>query len=186
MIVLGLDPSLTAYGWAIVERTGASAHGGNVLASGCVRTEKDGKKSHMYAADQDAQRIILLAHGIENALSLARASVERSGSPDRPHVRVVCEAPAGAQHATAAKALGQSLGVTIGVLVTRGVGVRFVQAHEVKQRLGGSKAASKDEVARGVHGRTAWQSSASTKPEREAEHDAAAVALTLTLEELRS
>lgn len=178
MIVLGLDPSLTAYGWAVVDR-GA----GKVLASSCVRTEKDARKSHMYAADQDAQRIVELAHGLDVALREADLALrsENSGA-----LRIVCEAPAGAQHATSAKALGQSLGVTLGVLVARGHGVRFVQAHEVKKRIGGSMAASKADVAAGVSRALRWQSGAKTKVEREAEHDAAAVALTLTLEELRA
>jgi Holliday junction resolvasome RuvABC endonuclease subunit len=179
MIVLGLDPSLTAYGWAIVDR---DVKPPNVIAAGCIRTEKDGRKQHMYQADQDAQRIVLLAHGIGSALQQAMKLPQALTQP----VRVVCEAPAGAQHATAAKALGQSLGVTLGVLVTRGVGVRFVQAHEVKRSLGGAKDASKDAVAAGVLARAQWASTASTKPAREAEADAAAVALTLTLEELRS
>jgi Holliday junction resolvasome RuvABC endonuclease subunit len=174
MIVLGLDPSMTAYGWALVSRGERYV----VLDAGHARTEKDAKKSHMYAADQDAQRITLLAHGLLTALNDAYAA-------SHPHAfRIVCEAPAGSQHAVSAKALGQSLGVTLGVLASRGYGVRFVQAHEVKQRVGGAKDASKDAVALGVLARTGWRSAAPTKPGREAEHDAAAVALTLTLEEL--
>lgn len=175
MIVLGLDPSLTAYGWAIVERGTTD----RVLASGCIRTEKDARKSHMYAADQDAQRLVELAAGILVAF-------EQASTYSGHAVRIVCEAPAGAQHATVAKALGQSLGVTLGVLVSRGTRCRFVLAHEVKRRLGGAKDASKDAVAAGVLARTGWQSPARTKPEREAAHDAAAVALTLPVEELQA
>jgi len=177
MIVLGLDPSLTAYGWAIVDRSRDV-----VLSAGCIRTEKDARKSHMYAADQDALRVIMLAEGLEEAVLKARSF---AGSIDQSP-RIVCEAPAGAQHAASAKALGQSFGVTLGILVAAGLYPRLVQAHEVKLRLGGSRDASKAAVADGVQAMTSWRSEARTKPSREAEYDAAAVALMMTLEELRA
>jgi len=185
MLVLGCDPSLTAYGWSIVDR---SVLPPKVLATGCIQTKKDAKKSHMYAADQDAQRVVMLARGLEFAVSmLDRLASEQApaGRMTMP-VRVVCEAPAGSRHAVSAKALGQSLGVTLGVLVARGYGCRFVQAGEVKLRMASSMGASKGNVAEGVARLTGWYSAAKTKPEREAESDATAVALTLTLEELNS
>lgn len=179
MIVLGLDPSLTAYGWAIVAIDEAPAHvvldrpGPRVLFVGCIRTAPESKQRHVYQADRDSQRIIELGDGLLRAMAL------------HPKIdRIVCEAPAGSQHALAAKALGQSLGVTLGILVSHGRTVRFVQAHEVKKAIGGSKGASKDEVAAGVKARTGWTSSASSAPAREGEADAVAVALTLEREML--
>lgn len=165
-LVLGLDGSLTAYGWGLV----ALEESPRVVAAGCIATKPDGKSRHRYQADADGERVDEIARGIlaaiDRALALTRSLV------------VVIEAPAGAQHAAAAKALGLAYGVSRTVCVARGLTPITVQAHEVKKEIGGSMGASKDEVASGVLRLVRWTSTASTKPAREAEHDAVGIALT--------
>jgi Holliday junction resolvasome RuvABC endonuclease subunit len=75
--------------------------------------------------------------------------------------------------------MGQAFGVTVGVFEAASRRLRYVQAHDVKQSVGGLASASKAEVADGVFRLTGWRSTAATIPAREAEADAAAVALTL-------
>lgn len=165
-LVLGLDGSLTAYGWGLV----ALEEKLRPIAAGCIATKPDAKSSHQYQADKDGARVDDIATGvlaaIDYALSLSRSLV------------VVIEAPAGAQHANAAKALGLSYGISRTACIARGLTPITVQAHEVKREVGGSMGASKDDVAAGVLRILVWSSPAKTKPAREAEHDAMGIAIT--------
>lgn len=165
-LVLGLDGSLTAYGWGIV----ALEERPRVVAAGCISTKPDTKSAHQYQADKDGARVDEIAEGvlaaIDRALALTRSLV------------VVIEAPAGAQHANAAKALGLSYGISRTACIARKLTPITVQAHEVKREVGGAMGASKDDVAAGVLRICTWTSTASTKPAREAEHDAIGIALT--------
>lgn len=161
-LILGLDPSLTAYGWAVL----AVEASPRVVAVGCMRTKPDAKSRHVYQADLDGARVDELAAGLLEVLRTHHVAM------------VACEAPAGAQSAIAAKALGLAYGVTRAILVAQGRSVLTVQAHEAKRAVGGTMTATKAEVAAGVEALTRWRSSASSQPAREGEADAVAVALT--------
>lgn len=167
-IVVGLDGSLTAYGWGLLSLEETP----RVIDAGCVLTKPDTKSTHQYQADRDGARCDEIAEGILAVLDRAISLTRTSG------VVVVIEAPAGAQHANAAKALGLAYGISRAVCVARRLTPITVQAHEVKRTAGGSMGASKDDVAKGVLRVTGWTSPAKTKPAREAEHDAIGVALT--------
>lgn len=183
MIVLGLEPSLTAYGWSIVD---VSTSPSKVLAVGCVRTKPmPKKKRHLYQTDQDAIRLNTIAATL--AKLVVGLPPESLGffekKPESLRIdHIVCEAPAGAQHATTAKALGQTLGLTIGVCAALGRHIRFVQAHEIKMKIGGALHATKEEVARGVLAITGWKSQAGDEDSRDGESDATGAALTLRAE----
>jgi Holliday junction resolvasome RuvABC endonuclease subunit len=165
-IVIGFDGSLVAFGWAVVELAAVP----HVVAAGCIRTAPDPRSRHTYQADQDGARVDVIAHALLRVLDEAM----RPGVP----VLVAIEAPAGAQHAASAKALGLAYGVSRAVCAARGISPITVQAHEVKLVCGGSKSASKGDVADGVCGLVGWFSSAKTKEAREGESDAVGVALT--------
>lgn len=165
-VIVGLDGSLTAYGGGILTLEDVP----RVVEATCIATKPDAKSTHQYQADRDGARVDEIAEGVlallDRALALTRSVI------------VVIEAPAGAQHANAAKALGLAYGVSRTVCVARRLVPITVQAHEVKREVGGSMGASKDDVAAGVLRLTGWTSTAKTKPAREAEHDAIGIALT--------
>ena len=124
--ILGVDPSLTACGWAVLTLDGVP------LAMGCARTEKGQTGRHVYQADDDGARVdtiarALVTHGTGAAL-------------------IASEAPAGSQHALAAKALGLAYGCVRGVAVALGAHVVTVQAHEPRILLCKTKGASKLDV----------------------------------------
>lgn len=168
-IVIGLDPSLTAFGWAVVSAETPP----RVLAAGCVQTKPDTRSRHLYQADQDGARVDAIAVALLRVLRDAQMHGQST-----PAILVAIEAPAGAQHAAAAKALGLSYGVARAVCAAECLTPITVQAHEVKLAVGGSKGASKDDVAAGVLAATGWSSTARTGPAREGEADAVGVALT--------
>lgn len=167
MIVLGLDPSLTAYGWAIVDRDAKPA---KVLEAGCIST----KPARGSKIRSDSRRLAIIASGV-------LAAIDRSRKPASRVVRVVSEAPTGGK---AAKALGQTFGLTVAACEAAGVAATFVTPRAVKVASTGIPDAGKDTVAAGVEKAIGWRSSARTAPQREAETDAVAVALTLPVEAL--
>ena len=163
MIVLGLDPSLTAFGWALVSLEERP----RVISAGCIRAKlaKRRTKSAPKTAGS-AARLAAIARGVLEVLDAQK--------PDR----VVSECPTGGRNAATAKALGQSFAITVTCCEVAGRPAAFVTPLAVKRAATGSTDASKDDVAAGVERLTGWRSSASTAPAREAEADAVAVALT--------
>lgn len=128
-MIFAMDPSLTAFGWAAMDPDCRPD------GMGCVRTEKGTAGRHVYVADDDGMRVDAIA-GVLVAQIRAR-----------PWVRVIAtEAPAGAQHAASAKALGLSYGCVRAVGVALGLRVVTVQAHEPRTLLCKTKTASKGDV----------------------------------------
>ena len=168
-IIIGLDPSLTAFGWAVVSAETPPC----VLAAGCVQTKPDTRSRHLYQADQDGARVDAIAA----ELLVVLRNAQRHGMMT-PHVLVAIEAPAGAQHAASSKALGLSYGIARTACVAEDLVPITIQAFEVKAAVGGARLASKADVAAGVLAATGWASTAKTGPAREGETDAVGVALT--------
>jgi len=169
--IVGLDGSLTAFGWSIVVLSPSA--GLTVIEAGCVRTKPDPRSRHLYAADSDGARVDAIATVVLDVIARAPAALQGAGGR-----LVAIEAPAGSQHASAAKALGLAYGISRTACVAHGLVPITVQAHEVRAAIGGGKTASKADVAAGVERMTGWVSTARTKPSREGESDAVAVALT--------
>jgi Holliday junction resolvasome RuvABC endonuclease subunit len=160
MIILSIDPSLTATGLGVVETAGDTEL---VRAVGFVATKPDTKSRHVYQADKDGARIDEIADVLLALLELHRPDV------------VACEAPAGSQHANSAKALALAYGTIRGVLRARDITPIMVQAHHAKHAATGDKAATKEAVITAMQARFAVQITGS-KARREAIADALSVA----------
>lgn len=165
-MIFAMDPSLTAFGWAGLDQ------GFRPDGLGCVRTEKGSAGRHVYVADDDGLRVDAIA-------SVLVAQIRA-----RPWVKAIAtEAPAGAQHAASAKALGLSYGCVRAVGVALGLRVVTVQAHEPRVMLCNTKAASKLDVEKALRER--YPEAADllghkpSKVLREAAFDALAVAHTV-------
>lgn len=165
MIVLGLDPSLTAYGWAALLVEGGSAR---VIAAGCIRAKLPARAKHGPRTAGSAARLA----------ALARELLEVMGR--HPGARIVAELPMGGRNAATAKALGQSFALTVTCAEVSGSPAAFVTPLAAKRAATGRTDADKHEVAEGVATITGWRSTATAQPAREAEADAVAVALTAT------
>jgi Holliday junction resolvasome RuvABC endonuclease subunit len=141
-----------------------------VLRAGCITTKPDPRSTHTYQADKDGARVDTIAAEL---LEVLRTELLAGGV-----VMVAIEAPAGSKSMGAVKALGLAYGIARTACCAHGLTPITVQAHEVKLVVGGSKGASKDDVAAGVLRLTEWKSVAGTAPAREGESDAVGVALT--------
>lgn len=128
-MILALDPSLTCFGWLLAHPDGT------ILTAGATRTQPQAKKRHIFQADDDARRTDEL---LACLIGLA-TSYKVTG--------IASEQPAGAQSATAAKALGISLAVVVAVARAAGpIEVRWVRAVDAKKALAGTANASKNEM----------------------------------------
>ena len=167
MIVVGIDQSLVCTGLAALELRGGVWV---CRETSVVRTKPDAKATHLYKADQDGMRIDDIADGVV-------AFLRRQPKPRL----VAMEAPAGAQSASAAKALGLAYGTVRTAVRMAGDQPIVVQAHHAKKAAAGLASATKDEVIAAMRARWMWRPEGA-KPVIEAMGDALAVA-TCALEE---
>lgn len=160
--IIGLDPSVRAYGWALLRLD----HMPHVLDAGCILTERD--EDAAYRFEDDGARIDAIAQTLLRVFARAM---------QLGPLCVAMEAPAGSQSATSAKMLGFAYAITRTLCIARNVRPIAIRAAEVKLAIAGDKDAEKLRVAEGVERVTGWTSSAKSPAEREAEADAVAVAL---------
>lgn len=125
-MTLCLDPSLRAYGWAIINK-------GDIIAGGCIRT-KPGKP--YYKSD--------ITSAIHIAQELKRIILEHK--PDL----VLIETPIGSKSSRGSVALNLVKGITLALCVVYDKEFRNIVAKEVKSKNTGNINASKDEILKKV------------------------------------
>lgn len=158
MTVLALDPSFRATGFAV-----ARGRSLELIAAGCIRTKKAGKKRRVLTSDDDTRCCLELAQQL-------------LGLVERHDVRaIVAELPAGSKGARANRCLGYSIGVLSGVIAQLALPVEWYSPAEVKRAAASSSSASKLTVTAGVLLRWPGVKIPEYKAEREAVSDALAV-----------
>jgi len=126
--ILTNDPSMTAWGWAII------TYSGQILKSGCIKTETEGKKRRIRKSDETSQRIseinnILIGLIKENNVNL-----------------ILSEAPHGSQNASAAVMIGAVAAIVQTISDCFGLAVEFYSEQDSKKCLLGKKSATKQET----------------------------------------
>lgn len=162
-VILGLDPSIAAYGWAFV-RIGAPL---SVVAAGCVRTAVDDEDAYVF--EKDGQRIDDLARAIGSVIDTGRTY---------GRLVVAFEVPGGSKSLQAARFMAMSYTLTRTLIVARALPSIPLRAAEVKVELTGDREAEKPVVARCIEKAIGWRSTAATTIDGEAESDAVAIAIT--------
>lgn len=124
--ILALDPSLTAFGWAVME-------GQDIVECGCIKTTPLGRKQHIRKGDDRCRRITeintVLIHMI-----------------DKHEIKyIVSEQPHGSQSAVAAIMVGIVLGIIQTIADVKGIGVEWYSEGDCKDNLLGRRSASKAE-----------------------------------------
>lgn len=125
MNYLALDPSLTCYGWSII-----NTDTNTIIDYGCIRTKKDTGKVSV----SDTNRIIEIASTLVEKINQHNVFA------------AMFEDPAGSKSSTANKALSLVKGVTIGVLISKGIPFEQIRARDAKHTLCGSYDATKEEM----------------------------------------
>lgn len=131
-VVIAYDPSLTAFAQAVlVEETRS-------VETACIQTKKAGKAAHLYVADDDFQRAEKIFRPLEESINEAQRRYE---------VTLVSEQPAGSQSSKAAKALGISWGLVVGLRQRVKGPFYSLTKLQIAEALCGKKNVSKEEQA---------------------------------------
>ena len=130
--ILACDPSLTAWGWAIINWDGS------VVAHGCIQTEPLHKKLRIRVGDDFARRI----KEIDNVLITAIRKYNVN--------YMVCELPHGSQNASAAKMVGAVPSIMETISMCFDIGLEWYSEADGKKAILGSSSGSKDAMVRGV------------------------------------
>lgn len=124
--VLGLDPGLARFGWAVVE---TAQGGGHFLAGGCLITP---------AGQTDGRRLAKIFHGLTTVIADYQPSV------------VVAEELFFSKNVTSALAVGQARGVALLAAAQANLPIETYAPNTIKQAVAGYGRADKQQVQRMV------------------------------------
>ena len=124
--ILALDPSLTAFGWAVME-------GQEIVECGCIKTQPLAKKQNIRKGDDRCRRITEI-----NTVLLGLIAKHQIKY-------ILSEQPHGSQSAVAAIMVGIVLGIIQTIADAKGIGVEWYSEGDCKDNLLGRRSASKNE-----------------------------------------
>lgn len=133
--VLACDPSMTAFGWVVVDFQR------NILESGCIKTASEHKKLRIRKGDDTIRRITEMTEDLLNVI-------------DNHHVSyIVSELPHGSQSAAAADMLGIVKGIVQTISVCRKIGIEWYSEGDSKKALfgNGKKTVSKTDTIKAIN-----------------------------------
>lgn len=126
--VLAVDPSITAYGWAILSSDS------RILDSGCIKTASNHKKLRIRKGDDSISRITEISEVLISAIKTYNIKY------------IVAELPHGSQSAVAADAIGIVKGITQAIAVCLNIGIEWYSEGDSKKALLGKLSGSKMET----------------------------------------
>lgn len=126
--ILTNDPSMTAWGWVVLDKKG------NVIDCGCVKTEPEHKKRRIRVSDDRVWRI--------NELSQSIVEVIKKYNVDF----ILGEAPHGSQNAQAATMIGMVIAILQTLSFTLNIPIEWYSEQDAKKALLGKKSATKQQI----------------------------------------
>ena len=132
-LILVNDPSLTAWGWAVVKPDGI------ILEAGCIKTESEAKKRRIRKGDDTIRRV----HEINTEL----LRVIRKYNIDY----IISELPHGSQTASAAVMIGIVSGIAQTISDTLEIPIEWYSENDAKKELLGKNSATKTEIKNAVN-----------------------------------
>jgi len=130
--ILTNDPSMTAWGWAVVDSQN------KVIKTGCIKTEKSGKKLRIRVADDDAKRISEINKILLGIIKCCNVKY------------ILSELQHGSQNAIAAKWVGATTAIMVTIADTLDIGIEFYSENDSKKCLLGKKSATKQETINAI------------------------------------
>ncbi len=125
--VLALDPSLTAFGWAVIS-------GRKIITFGCEKTEPAKQKTRIRKGDDRMQRIAKLVSALIDICNRYEIAL------------IVSELPHGSQSAVAATALGLVSGMVQTFADVKEIPLEWFSEADSKLSLLGKRSATKEET----------------------------------------
>ena len=126
--ILTNDPSITAWGWAVLTPNG------QVLATGCIKTKPQAKKRRIRKGDDIVRRISEINQTLLQVIKQYNV------------VHILTELPHGSQNANAAVMIGLVTGIVQTVSDCLGIGVEWYSEGDAKQCALGKRSCVKQEM----------------------------------------
>lgn len=126
--VLVNDPSIRAWGWAVLD------YDGFVVAHGCIKTETSNKKLRIRKGDDRVRRISELNQALLAAIRKYNVTF------------LISELPHGSQSASAAVMVGITTAIMQTISDTLDIGLEWYSEADAKRCALGKNSASKDEM----------------------------------------
>ena len=131
--ILAHDPSICAWGWAVLYADGT------VLETGCIKTESSNKKLNIRKGDDRIRRVNEINQELLRII-------------DKYKIRwMVSEQPHGSQSAVAAVMIGICLGMLQTISDCKSIGLEWYSEGDCKKTLLGKRSAVKGETIAAVH-----------------------------------
>ena len=128
-MILSFDPSLTAFGWSIIDDSGT------IKDCGCIETSKFTNISVTYSDTLRVTEIVSLLKSKINQYDIKL---------------ILSESPYGSKSSSAIKALSLVKGAIIGLATIESLPIIWITAGTAKLAISGSKNATKDDVLSSV------------------------------------
>jgi len=127
-LILTNDPSFTAWGYVVLTPEGV------IVDQGCIKTEPEHKKKHIYVADDRVRRAREI---VKTLLDIIRKYDIKL---------IISELPHGSQNAQAAVMIGAVMALLVAVAECLNIPAEFYNESDAKKTLLNKKSASKEEV----------------------------------------
>jgi Holliday junction resolvasome RuvABC endonuclease subunit len=157
--ILTNDPSMTAWGWAVLDFKG------NILKTGCIKTAPDSKKKNLRKGDDRVRRAAEIINQLHEIVDEFNVKL------------IISEQPHGSQNASAAVMIGMVIGMLQAFAIGRNVGIEWYSEGDVKRELFHRQAVAKKEMIDYISQKLSFQFSG-TKYIDEAVADSLGVYLT--------
>jgi len=128
LIVLTNDPSITAWGWAVVDTANT------ILAAGCIKTAPEYKKRRIRKGDDTVRRVSEINQTLLRVIKHYKVSY------------LLTELPHGSQNASAAVMIGIVTGIVQTLSDALEIGVEWFAEQDAKKCVLGKNSASKQEM----------------------------------------
>ena len=126
--ILACDPSMTAFGWAVISWQG------EIVSAGCIKTKPTDKKLRIRKADDFIRRI--------NEMDMSLLGIIEEFNVNY----IVSELPHGSQNAVAAKMLGGVAALVQALSDAKGIGIEWYSEADSKICVMGKRKALKQEM----------------------------------------
>jgi len=128
LIVLTNDPSITAWGYAVLNAQG------KVLTSGCIKTEPQAKKLRIRKGDDTIRRVSEINQQLLSIIKQYEVSY------------LLSELPHGSQNAAAARMIGIVTGIVQTISDVFQIGVEWYSENDAKKAVSGKRNVTKQQM----------------------------------------
>lgn len=133
LIILTNDPSLTAWGYAVMDADK------NVLTTGCIKTAPQSKKLRIRKGDDLTRRLSEINQELLSVMDAYKVNY------------LLSELPHGSQNANAAKMIGAVTGIMQLMSDVKGIPIEWYSEGDAKKALLNKVAAAKTETIGAIH-----------------------------------